>query len=300
LEQAHFMRMNQLLALTATLAWAGADTRPPADPMNTVTQGSFSQSTAALTSPVVLDWNIDRGFELARIDAAISAQKPDILVFQEVDLHARRTHGIDVARKIAEEFHLNYAFGVEFQELSQGSKEEPAYHGQATLSTLPIRSSRVIRFAHQSGWWKPHRLMTSSMPIFQRRLGGRIALLTELDNGGKTIAVYNLHLESKGTENLRLEQLNEVLEDANRYPPEVPVIVTGDLNTMHIHSPLIARLKQAGYKSCLGDRKVRTHALIGSFDWMFMRGPAEFADAKVHREIHGSDHYPIVAVALLR
>src|SRR6202035_4940892 len=99
----------------------------------------------------------------------------------------------------------------------------PAYHGQATLTTLPIRSSRILRFAHQSGFWKPNHVLISALPLFQRREGGRIALVTELDNGGKTVVVYNLHLESRGSEHGRLLQLNEVLADAERYPPETAV-----------------------------------------------------------------------------
>ena len=140
----------------------------------------------------------------------------------------------------------------------------PAYHGQALLTTLPIRSSRMLRFATSIGILEA---APAADPIhvrcWQRREGGRIALITELDNGGKPLVIYNLHLESRGNDHLRLLQLEEVLDDAKRYPPETPVIIAGDLNTKTAHSALIPRMREAGYRSAFGDRRVRTHILIG-------------------------------------
>jgi len=60
--------------------------------------------------------------------------------------------------------------------------------------------------------------------------------VNELDRNGGTLVVYNLHLESRTTEHGRLLQLDEVLADAERYPAGTPVMVAGDLNTMHRHS----------------------------------------------------------------
>ena len=241
----------------------------------------------------MLNWNIDRGKHLDGILATISGSKPDLCIFQEVDLGARRTQGMDIAQELARKTGMNYVFAPEFEELSQSTAEGSAYHGQATLTTLPIRSSRILRFAHQSNFWKPNPLLISSLPIWQRREGGRIALVTELDNGGKTLVVYNLHLESRGSEQGRLLQLNEVLADAQRYPPETPVIVAGDLNTKIRTSPVIPRLKQAGYRSAFGDRKVRTHIIVGALDWIFARGPIQFEDPQVFPKAHASDHFPI-------
>jgi endonuclease/exonuclease/phosphatase family metal-dependent hydrolase len=83
---------------------------------------------------------------------------PDLCIFQEVDLGARRTHGEDVAQELAKTFGMNYTFAPEFRELGQSTAEGPAYHGQAILTRLPIRSSRILRFTHQSGFWKPRPL----------------------------------------------------------------------------------------------------------------------------------------------
>lgn len=280
-----------LLALS--VAWAGAADTPARDSLNTIRLGTYSHSASPSDDFRLLNWNIDRGKHLNGILAVIRETKPELCIFQEVDLGARRTQGMDVAQELAKTTGMNYAFAPEFEELSQGIGDSSAYHGQATLTTLPVRSSRILRFAHQSGFWKPKPLLISSLPIWQRREGGRIALVTELDHAGKTLVVYNLHLESRGSEQGRLKQLDEVLADAERYPADTAVIVAGDLNTKIRTSPVIPRLQQAGYRSAFGDQKVRTHIIIGALDWIFARGPVKFEGPEVRRDAHASDHFPI-------
>jgi len=288
-------RSCPLLALSVALASA-ADP-PPNNPFETVRIGNYSRSSNARAGATVLNWNIDRGKHFGRILAALQDLKPDLCTFQEVDLSARRTEAKDVAQDLARQAGMNYAFAPEFRELGQDTADGPAYHGQATMTTLPIRSVRIMRFAHQTDFWKPNRFMISSVPILQRREGGRIALVTQLETGGQTLVVYNLHLESKLYEHLRLQQLNEVLADAERYPPETRVIIAGDFNTLTPKSLLLPRLREAGYRSVFGDRKVRTHVLIGALDWIFVRGGVQFEQARVLRDLHASDHDPI-SVAL--
>jgi endonuclease/exonuclease/phosphatase family metal-dependent hydrolase len=261
--------------------------------LTVIRTGSYSHSPGFRATSRVLNWNIERGENLDGIEAEMRAAKPDLCIFQEVDLGARRTNGKDIALELARTFGMNYSFAPEFQELSQSIGNTPAYHGQAILTTWPILSTRLLRFAHQSGFWKPSPLLLSSLPILQRREGGRIAQISELDNGGKKVVVYNLHLESRGSENGRLLQLNEVLADAERYSPDTAVIVAGDFNTKSWHSPLIDRLKQAGYRNSWGDRRIRTHVIIGALDWVFVRGPIQCEDAQVLQHVHASDHFPI-------
>ena len=286
-----FLKGCPLLALSAALAGPPVATKP-SQALETVLSGNYAPAAGFHAHAAILNWNIDRGKHLDDIKEQIRQNKPDLCIFQEVDLGARRTHAEDVAKELAETFSMNYVFAPEFQELGQGSSEEPAYHGQALLTTLAVRSSRMIRFQHQSGFWKPRRLLISSVPLLQRREGGRVALVAELDNGGKLLVVYDLHLESKGTEQLRLLQLEEVLDDAKRYPSDTPVIIAGDLNTLSFHSRLIPRLQQSGFRSAFGDRRVRTHVVVGALDWFFVRGTIEYEHQQVLR-VPGSDHFPI-------
>jgi endonuclease/exonuclease/phosphatase (EEP) superfamily protein YafD len=83
------------------------------------------------------------------------------------------------------------------------------------------------------------------------------------------------------------------LADAQQYQAETSVIIAGDLNTKTAHSALMPRLRQAGYRSAFGDRRIRTHLIIGALDWVFVRGPIQCEHADVLRGIDGSDHFPI-------
>src|SRR6516164_7670686 len=99
--------------------------------------GSFAPKdrvNGAQSSFLVIDWNIDRGLELAGIIEFLAAMKADLIILQEVDLNARRTRQLNIAREISQKLQMNYVWGREFQELTQGSRTSPAYHGQATLS----------------------------------------------------------------------------------------------------------------------------------------------------------------------
>ncbi len=275
------------------MALAAGPGLPSSDPLDAVRSGSYAPSTEFHARARILDWNIDRGKHLAGIQALLRETQPDLCVFQEVDLGARRTQEQDIAQELAEAFQMNFAFAPEFRELGQSTGGGAAYQGQAILTKLPIRSTRILRFSRQSGFWKPRPLLISSFPMLQRREGGRIAQVSELDNGGHLLTVYNLHLESRTSEEARLLQLEEALQDSERYSPETPVIVAGDLNTMSRHSPLVDRLREYGFRSAFGRRRVRTHILIGSLDWVFVRGPIECRDARVIRGAHASDHFPI-------
>ena len=121
--------------------------------------GSFASPQWLLCPPSsvkVVCWNINRGLQLPRIIEFLSRSKADILLLQEADLNARRTHHLNIAREIAQKLQLNYVFGREFQELTQGTRHSPAYHGQATLSRWPLSNARILRLQQQSNFWQPH------------------------------------------------------------------------------------------------------------------------------------------------
>lgn len=244
----------------------------------------------------IVSWNIDRGTHLAAIEAELARQHPDLCLLQEVDSHTKRTGDADVASTLAQTFRLNLAYGVEFEELSQETGGKPAYIGQATLTGLPITRARVLRFATQSGFWKPREWIPSTLPLLQRRNGGRIALITELSFHGHLLVVYNVHLESRSLGDLQTRQLEEVLSDLKRYPPDAAVVLGGDFNSKYHPATLLRRLEQQGFRSVTGEHIERTHAIAMALDWIFIRGPLTAENGSVQREVKGSDHYPIVAL----
>jgi len=246
----------------------------------------------------VVDWNIDRGLELPAIVDFLGDLNADILLLQEVDVNARRTHRLNIAREIAQKLRLNYVFGREFVELTQGSKSNPAWHGQATLSRWQISNPRVIHFRRQSNFWKP-RWFLPKMEPFQERLGGRIALAAETEITGVSLVSYNLHLESRADDALRLSQLGEVVHDATSFDSTHPLVIAGDLNLDASKLGVTDVLGRGGFRDAAPTARVpttpRRHLLEGGrhIDWAFIRGPIEVKSAQVHSSIKASDHYPI-------
>jgi endonuclease/exonuclease/phosphatase family metal-dependent hydrolase len=193
---------------------------------------------------------------------------------------------------------MNYVFGREFQELVQGSKNSPAYHGQATLSKWPILNPRLIRFSKQSHFWQPHWFLPKIEP-FQERLGGRIALVAEINVAGRKLVTYNLHLESRGTDALRISQLGEVFSDATCYDAECSLVVAGDLNLDASREAAAFAVAKAGFEDAVAAPHTPTTPARGLFeagrqiDWAFVRGPVRACSGHVHRRVKASDHYPI-------
>ncbi len=303
---------------------SGSPASPLAASFFEVRQLHTTNPNANLRSIRVMTWNIDHGADLDRIAPEMARNPADLCLLQEVDLHTRRAGGRDVAAELASRLRLNGAYGIEFEELSQ-EDGGPAYIGQATLTRLPFVqaatsrrqttaaisaelgekreplgrasevASRVLRFERQSDFWKPRVWIPSSVPLLQRRVGNRLALVSELEFDGKLLVVYNAHLESRSAGAIQDRQLDEILNDSKRYPPATAILLGGDLNTKYFPSIFLHKLEAAGFRSSLGERIERTHTIMMALDWIFVKGPVQLSGGLVRRDMKGSDHYPVYA-----
>jgi len=263
--------------------------------------GSFAPANdaqRALDSIRVVSWNINRGLQLHGVLDFLTHASADLILLQEVDINARRTLHRNVAREIAQTLRMNYVFGCEFEELTQGDHNSPAYHGQATLSRLPIAESRILRFRMQSDFWRP-RWYVPTIPKFQRRIGARMALGSYIAWFGKRLVVYNVHLESRGNDNLRCSQLTEILDDARQYDADVPVVVAGDFNFDLTQEPVASVVASTSFNNTLNNGNVRpttTQSRLGRarvVDWVLTRGPLDHVEVELHGSVCASDHYPL-------
>jgi endonuclease/exonuclease/phosphatase family metal-dependent hydrolase len=247
----------------------------------------------------VVNLNVERGLRFSAILDFLRIAEADLILLQEVDLKARRTDHRDVARELARSLQLNYMFGTEFQELHAGSGRSPAQHGQATLSPWPLSNGRIIRFERQSNFWKP-RWYVPQIELFQRRLGGRIALVTEVVIYNQRLVTYNLHLESKGNDALRLQQLNQTLEDTGRHRASSVVIISGDFNLDAGNGTVAAALKRAGFDDAVRLPELPTAPAGLPFrrprciDHIYVSDGVR-SQGLIHNAIQASDHYPISA-----
>jgi endonuclease/exonuclease/phosphatase family metal-dependent hydrolase len=268
--------------------------------MQEIEAGNFAGSRWMLAPPSavrIVDWNINRGLRLSQIIDFLAGAKADLVLLQESDLNAKRTHHLNIAREISQKLQMNYVFGREFQELTQGSRTSPAYHGQATLSKWPLSNCRILRFQRQSNFWRPHWFLPEVEP-FQERIGGRLALVCETAVAGKRLVTYNLHLESKGDDALRCSQIEETLEDARRYDISTPMVLAGDLNLDVSRGPASTAIDRAQFQDAFTNRHARTtpHSFLEqgrTIDWIFTRGPICAVEPRVHCSISASDHYPL-------
>jgi endonuclease/exonuclease/phosphatase family metal-dependent hydrolase len=246
----------------------------------------------------VVDWNIDRGLKLAGVIDFLASTNADLILLQEVDLNANRTHRLNVAREISQKLNLNYIFGREFQELTQGSRTSPAFHGQATLTPWPMSNPRILRFRRQSNFWRPRWFLPEIEPL-QERIGGRLALVCAVSIGGRTLVTYNLHLESRGDDALRCSQLDETLNDSLRYKSTIPIVLAGDLNLDVSRSVAANSLTKAQFLTTASKEPERTTPSRSFFDrgrpidWIFARGSIRTAPLRIHNSVSASDHYPL-------
>jgi len=248
----------------------------------------------------MVSWNIERGLQLPGILGFLRTIEADVILLQEVDLNARRTHFRDTASELARALNMNFIFGKEFQELGEGySSAAPAFQGQATLSPWPLSKGRVIQFRDQSNFWKP-RWFVPELPVFQRRTGGRVALVVEANVYGRKLVSYNLHLESKSEDTLRIRQLAEVLEDCRRYTDRPPFVIGGDFNLVAGGGDAANILREAGFHDAVrlpGRPTTPVHGLAHRarmIDWIFVSEDLN-SQGRVHDDVDGSDHYPISA-----
>jgi endonuclease/exonuclease/phosphatase family metal-dependent hydrolase len=113
------------------------------------------------------------------------------------------------------------------------------------------------------------------------------------------ILTYNLHLESRSDDNLRLAQLNEVLQHAAAIDPGRVLIVAGDLNLNASKPQASELLSHAGFREAVPTAGFATtphrHLLEPGhhIDWAFVRGSSQPNAGKVLKSVKASDHYPI-------
>lgn len=173
----------------------------------------------------VLVFNMERGVHLAEIGDFLEdcpALRPlDVILANELDDGCVRSGGKNTTLELAKRLGMNAVFGLEFIELVNG--EDPkGFHGNAILSRWPIRRAKAVRLPERYNWYFDR----------QRRAGGRLAILAELDIAGKPLGVGTIHLENRTDGPGRQAQLETVLAEAEAwFSPGMPVILGGDLNT---------------------------------------------------------------------
>ncbi|MEH6835699.1 MULTISPECIES: endonuclease/exonuclease/phosphatase family protein [Falsihalocynthiibacter] len=230
--------------------------------MNAVQVGGDACETALPKQISAVAWNVERGLFPLENAELLADLKPDIVLLSEVDHGMARTGQQHTTEVMANALNMQYAFGVEFQELDLGGPTERAYcsdnfnacgwHGNAILSSVPFIAVKLIRLDDHGHWFSSDELNADPE---QSRVGGRMAIAAILPRDGGTICVVSTHLESNADARYRTVQFERLIDAIDDFAPDMPVLIGGDLNTGNHQPPdfdwkdetLFARAKARDY-----------------------------------------------------
>ena len=264
---------------------------------------SFSKSAALGEFLRVAHWNIERGLEYEAVKSVFGSEQDfiklldanpkefpvlsderqraleqasmlraaDVIILNEVDLGMKRTDYRNTAAELAAALKMNYAFGVQFVELSpvhlsQGkmganaeekeiselikvdSSRYKGLHGIAILSRFPLENVRLVPFVNQPyNWYRSEKNGASLLEKGKRKIADKVFLeetLREVRRGGRTTLLADIvdarfpngrvTVAATHLEN-RTKSKNRVrqLEELLNLVKDAPhpVIVAGDMNT---------------------------------------------------------------------
>jgi len=144
-----------------------------------------------------------------------------------------RSGNQNVALELSRALEAHAVYGVEYLEMTKGIGEEAGLegdnatglHGNAVLTRHTLLGSRIVRLPR----------CENNYGSKERRLGGRLGIVAEIEGRGNKILAATAHLDVVNTPRCRARQIAPLLEHIDnqsgvrRIRP--PVVFGGDLNT---------------------------------------------------------------------
>jgi hypothetical protein len=152
--------------------------------------------TDGLDAPMkVIAFNMEGGMHWSEFVRMVrhhwAMVKPDVIILNQMDIGMARSNNIHTARKLAFSLQMNYAWGLEFVELTNGNYEDQnktvgmenslGLTGSAILSNCKLYDPLIIRDALDDEYFSSKRSYKNGRGS-QKRLGGRIALFARIRN----------------------------------------------------------------------------------------------------------------------
>ena len=179
------------------------------------------------TSLKVMSYNIRHGegldtiLDLSRAANLIKAQSPHFVGLQEIDHYCTRTDSVNQTQYLSERTNLTGTFG-KFMDFQNGA------YGMATLTALPIISSRVLELPKAK--YEP-----------------RSAIVQIIQVEEKAVVIANVHFDwiggEEGSQN-RLKQAKALVHHLDAIGEAT--IILGDFNCTP-NSPTMAYFKEQGF-----------------------------------------------------
>ena len=213
--------------------------------LNSVVVGEAHSRGTALESDTsrtldhirALAWNLERGI---RYDGIANALKHDlrlsgrdVLLLSELDYGMARSGNRFVAKELAEELGMNWAFAPVYIPLQKGSGVESdmmgentaSIHGLAMLSQWPMRNVHAIPIPNGKDkmWGK------------EKRLGQLRALVADIEHPSGAFRAVTIHLDAHCSRAHRALQMRIILDHLETLS-DLPTLIGGDWNTTGFNS----------------------------------------------------------------
>ncbi len=202
--------------------------------LSTVVQENFAPERSVSPGSMVhaLAWNIERGNRFEGIVDALKnnpeLKDKDLLLLTELDYGMARSGNRFVAREMARELGMNYAFVPCYLALNKGSGVEAdiegentkAIHGLAMFSRFPMKNAHSIALPNS----------IDKMRGKEKRLGTLRVLIAEIEHPAGEFRAVTLHLDAHSSRGHRQMQVRILLEHLATLP-EMPTVIGGDWNT---------------------------------------------------------------------
>jgi endonuclease/exonuclease/phosphatase family metal-dependent hydrolase len=206
----------------------------PSDPSSLISHPSPFVSALA--------WNLERGIRFEGIVEALKNNPRlcgrDVLLLTELDYGMARSGNRFVAREIARELNLHYAFAPVYIALQKGSGVEAniegentnSLHGLAMFSRYPMRNVHAIPLPNGKDkmWGK------------EKRLGHLRALIADIEHPAGVFRAVTIHLDAHCSRAHRRRQMKIILDHLDTLPP-LPTLLGGDWNTTTFNSQSATR-----------------------------------------------------------
>ena len=202
--------------------------------LNAVVQGNYAPPVNQKKDTIAaLAWNIERGNRFEGIVEALKNHEQlkdkDLLLLTELDYGMARSANRFVARDLAVQLELNYAFAPCYIALQKGSGVEEHAAGENTKSLHGL--AMFSKFAMTNVHAVPLPNGKDKMFGKEKRLGYLRALVADIEHPLGVFRAVTLHLDAHSSRKHRQTQMRIVLDHLDALAPPLPTIIGGDWNT---------------------------------------------------------------------
>lgn len=181
---------------------------------------------------------------LKKVYSEFEELQADILCFQEIDYHSKRSLYVNQQEEI-QKLGYNYVYQVinwdvkylPFPTFPISAHFGEILSGQSILSKYELtETSRIVLDRIDAKFTNKDFLNLDSIRIKSKKIFesiyylDRLAQIVKVNIDGKTVVIINVHLEAFDTAT-RMKQTNRVAELYTTYKDDYPVLIVGDFNS---------------------------------------------------------------------